>query len=80
MGIDSVEFDEFGRVYIRPVHYGLAVAYAGTGVAPKVNLEVRLCVICEKKLSIYNTDKNSVCYSDKCKKDFDENKKNNKKK
>ena len=75
MEMDSVEFDQFGRVYTRPIHYGLAVAYAGTGSAPKVNLEVRLCVICEKKLSIYNTDKDRVCYSDKCKKEFRDKKK-----
>jgi len=75
MGIDSVEFDEFGRVYVRPIHYGLAVAYVGVGVAPKVNLEVRLCVICEKKLSIYNTDKDKVCYSNKCEKEFRDRKK-----
>lgn len=73
--MDSVGFDEFGRVYVRPIHYGLAVARGGAGTAPKVNLGVRFCVICEKKLSIYNTHKDRVCYSDKCEKEFRDKKK-----
>jgi NADH pyrophosphatase NudC (nudix superfamily) len=70
MDSDSVEFDEFGRVYTRPIHYGPGVVLTPGATAPKVNLEVRFCVICGKKLSMYNTDKNKVCYSETCEKKF----------
>jgi len=75
--MDSVEFDEFGRVYIRPTRRA-EVGVLGGGLPPKPNLNARFCVICEKKLSIYNNDKNSVCYSDSCEKKFRESKKNKK--
>jgi len=76
--MDSVEFDEFGRVYLRPTYY------AGRGIAgpghtpPKINTEIRFCVICEKQLSMYNNDKNNVCYSTACEKKFHDSKKNKK--
>jgi predicted nucleic acid-binding Zn ribbon protein len=75
--MDSVEYDEFGRVYIRPT-YRAPAGGGGAGVAPKVNLEVRFCVICSKKLSMYNTDKNKVCHSDKCEREFLDRKKKKK--
>ena len=76
--MDSVEFDEFGRVYTRPIHYA-GRGFAGPGTTPtKVNKNIRFCVICEKKLSMYNTDKDNVCFSDTCEKKFQESKKNKK--
>ena len=79
--MDSVEFDEFGRVYMRPTHR--VFSYGGAGqtssdTAPKINKEIRFCIFCEKRLSIYNTDKNNVCYNDTCKEKFQDSK--NKKK
>jgi len=76
--MDSVEFDEFGRVYIRPTHYA-GRGIAGPGRTPtQINKNTRFCVICGKKLSMYNTDKDNVCYSDSCEKKFQESKKNKK--
>ena len=78
--MDSVEFDEFGRVYMRPTHTGLRRGRADTSsdISPKINKEIRFCVFCKKRLSIYNTDKNNVCYNDTCKEKFQDSK--NKKK
>jgi len=78
--MDSVEFDEFGRVYIRPTHYAISrwVGQTSSDTAPKINTEIRFCVFCEKRLSMYNTDKNNVCYNFTCKKKFDESKKKKK--
>ena len=76
--MDSVEFDEFGRVYLRPTYYaGRGIAGPGH-IPPKINTEIRFCVICEKQLSIYNTDKSNVCYSTACEKKFHDSKKNKK--
>lgn len=75
--MDSVEFDEFGRVYPRPIHYGPGTGLLGD-VAPKVNTKVRFCVVCGKKLSMYNHDKNEVCFSLACEKKFQDTKKKNK--
>jgi hypothetical protein len=75
--MDSVEFDEFGRVYARPTHYAPSYVLE-PGTAPKVNLKSRFCVMCGKKLSMYNNDKNSVCFSVKCEKAFHESKKKGK--
>jgi NADH pyrophosphatase NudC (nudix superfamily) len=76
--MDSVEFDEFGRVYIRPTYYA-GRGIAGPGRTPtQINKNTRFCVICGKKLSMYNTDKDNVCYSDSCEKKFQESKKNKK--
>ena len=77
--MDSVEFDEFGRVYMRPTHYAVSgVVLEPNAKAPKINTEIRFCVFCEKRLSIYHTDKNNVCYNDTCKEKFQDSK--NKKK
>ena len=77
--MDSVEFDEFGRVYMRPTHYAVSgVVLEPNAKAPKINTKIRFCVFCEKRLSIYNTDKNNVCYNDTCKEKFQDSK--NKKK
>ena len=76
--MDSVEFDEFGRVYIRPTHYAGGVALEPGAKAPKINTKIRFCVICEKQLSIYNMDKSNVCYSTACEKKFHDSKKNKK--
>ena len=76
--MDSVEFDEFGRVYLRPTYYA-GRGVAGPGNTPtKINTKTRFCVICGKQLSMYNNDKNNVCYSDSCEKKFQDSKKNNK--
>lgn len=75
--MDSVEFDEFGRVYMRPTHYSVSRVLLGPdSKAPKINKEIRFCVFCEKRLSIYNTDKNNVCHT--CKEKFEESKKKKK--
>ena len=76
--MDSVEFDEFGRVYIRPTYYAGGVALEPGAKAPKINIKIRFCVICEKQLSMYNNDKNNVCYSTACEKKFHDSKKNKK--
>ena len=77
--MDSVEFDEFGRVYMRPTHYAVSgVVLEPNAKAPKINTEIRFCVFCEKRLSIYNTDKNNVCYNFTCKEKFEESKKKKK--
>ena len=76
--MDSVEFDEFGRVYTRPIHYGVRSGTEPGRTPTKINKNTRFCVICEKKLSMYNTDKDNVCYSDSCEKKFQESKKNKK--
>lgn len=75
---DSVGFDEFGRVYVRPTHYAGGVALQPGATAPKINTKIRFCVICGKQLSMYNNDKNNVCYSTACDKKFQESKKNKK--
>lgn len=75
---DSVAYDEFGRVYIRPTHYAGGVALEPGATAPKVNKIARFCVMCGKKLSMYNNDKNSVCYSTACEKKFHDTKKKKK--
>jgi hypothetical protein len=78
--MDSVEFDEFGRVYIRPTHYAVSgvVLEPPNAKAPKINTKIRLCVFCEKRLSMYNTDKNNVCYNFTCKEKFEESEKKKK--
>ena len=76
--METVEFDEFGMVYIRPTHYA-GLGFTGQGSTPtKINKNTLFCVICEKKLSMYNTHKDNVCYSDSCEKKFQESKKNKK--
>lgn len=72
--MDSVEFDEFGRVYARPTHYAPSYVLE-PGTAPKANLKTRFCVVCGKKLSMYNNDKNGVCFSLACEKKFEDAKK-----
>ena len=76
---DSVGFDEYGRVYIRPTHYAGSVALEPGAVAPKVYTEARFCVMCGKKLSMYNNGKNGLCYSLTCEKKFQDTKKKKKK-
>ena len=78
--MDSVEFDEFGRVYMRPTHTGLrrGIWHTSSDTAPKINKEIRFCVFCDKRLSMYNTDKNNVCHNFTCKEKFEESKKKKK--
>lgn len=73
--MDSIEFDEFGRVFPRPTFYGPGAALEPGASAPKVFREARFCVMCGKKLSMYNKGEKGLCFSLACEKKLEDTKK-----
>lgn len=62
---DSLEFDKFGRVFPRPIHYGFQGKLQPGATAPKVFSNVRFCVMCGQRLSMYNNGKDGLCFTHK---------------